>query len=212
MTLQDIFDQLSHGELATVFAGDITGGPLEPDRKEKLIVHINMGLTALHKRFNLKQKTEVVNLVPETHTYVLTSPDLLRIEAVKDLEGNDYFLNDDNDACTLRTPNYKTLVLPMDLDTTALIVTYRADHPAISKMKSYGYAPNIAVDLPPTHLEPLLYYIASRVHNPIGMTESFHTGNNYAAKYEASCQLLEQQGFNQSELHRDDRFTRNGWV
>lgn len=212
MNLQDIFDQLSHGELSTVFAGDISENPLDEARKEKLIVHINMGLTALHKRFGLKYKDETVDLMPGQHTYLLTSPDLLRIEAVKDPEGNEYRINDANDVCSLQMPNYKTLVLPMDLETTALIVRYRADHPKIGTMKRYSYAPNVEIDLAAQYLEPLLYYIASRVMNPIGMSESFHTGNNYAAKYEQSCQELERQGYSHSQVEEDTRFERNGWV
>ena len=57
MKLQEIFDALWYGELSQVFQGgtDATEGIREEDRK-KVISHIQLGLTSLHRRFNYRLK------------------------------------------------------------------------------------------------------------------------------------------------------------
>jgi hypothetical protein len=67
------------------------------------------------------------------------------------------------------------------------------------------------VNLPVTHLEPLLYFVASRIMNPVGASGEFHEGNNYAAKYEQACQQLEMHGFSLNTQASRDQFERNGW-
>ena len=50
------------------------------------------------------------------------------------------------------------------------------------------------VELPSSHLQALLYFVASRTYNPIGMTNELNAGNNWYANCEAACQELEVQG------------------
>ena len=212
MKLQDIFDHLSHGELRNVFLTDPSRGELTEENKKQLLTHVRMGLTALHNRFFIKEQVHSLVLEPGETRYVLDLPDLLRIESVKDTEDNEYLLNILNEPESLHTPNYRTLVVPASLDATMLLVTYRADHKPFGTEETY-YPPNMVdIDLPPMYLEPLLYFVASRVMNPIGMTEAFHDGNNYAAKYEQACQRLVNDGYPLDQGYHQDRFHSNGGV
>jgi len=68
------------------------------------------------------------------------------------------------------------------------------------------------VQLPDSHLEALLFFVASRVNNPIGMTNEFNAGNSYAAKFEAACQALEEQGLQVDQDSQNTRLHRGGWV
>lgn len=217
MTLQDIIDQLSTGELRTAFLGDTTDGePLGEYRTNALITHVKMGLTALHTRFNLKERMHVLPLTIGTQSYTLNLPDLLRIESVRDLNNDEYLINVLNDPESLHTPNYRTLDVPSDLaeilDTPTLQVFYRANHPTIDPLAKYLPLDRTEIDLPHTHLEPLVLYVASRVMNPVGMDQQFHTGNNYAAKYEQACQRLELTGYQLDQADSQNRFISNGWV
>lgn len=217
MTLQDVFDQLSFGELRTVFLGDITDGePLDEDRRAALISHVSMGLTVLDTRFMLKEKVHNLHILEGTVNYRLDLPDLLRIEAVRDLENNEYLLNEPGNPESLHTPNYRTLTVPPtateQLKSPSLLVYYKAMHPKLKGHVQYLPPSNVELDLPPTHLYALTLFIASRVMNPIGMDQEFHAGNNYAAKFEAECQRLEMSGHQVDKLETTDRFTVGGWV
>jgi hypothetical protein len=218
MNLQNVIDQLSHGELRTVYMGDTSdGAPLDENRKGMLITHANMGLTALHTRFHLKERMAVLNLVEGQRSYKIEAEDLLRIESVRDLDDNEYVMNILNEPESLHTPDYRTLDVPTtlygDLESPVLQVFYRANHALLNSMDRHKDSTLVEVDLPYTHLEPLILYMASRVMNPVGMESEFHTGNNYASKYELACQKLEQAGYGIDQTIRiADRFSSRGWV
>lgn len=215
MNLKTIFDQLSYGELKNVFLAENSEGEgLDESRKKQLLVHINMGLTVLYTRFFLKEGNHVLNVLPDMYRYELAKelPDLLRIERIEDLGGNEYPVNVMGDGCSFHTPSARTLVVPTGLKQTTFQLTYRANHPRLDDLSALYPADMIEVELPHTHLEPLLLYIASRVHNPIGMTETFHEGNNYAAKFEAACQQLERTNYAIDQTEVDERFQTGGWV
>lgn len=216
MDLQMIFDQFTAGELRNVYVGDTTESILSEQQKEELIIHINMGLTELHKRFPLKENMTIINLSPDTFRYQLQESDVLRIESVRDLWDNEYLLNVEGDEDSMFTPSYRVLDVPKNLQTEknvhALEVFYRANHPMIDKRNRFENPATVEVDLPHTHLEPLLYYVASRVLNPIGMSDQFHDGNNYAAKYEQSVQQLLNDGHMIQKGFTNSNFRNSGWV
>lgn len=242
MMLQDIFDQLAYGELSQLYvAGDGTTEGMREADKPRMIAHIQLGLTALHKRFRLKEGHFTLELVPGRSSYVLKSAfaqsnlesaepvkfindverpfkdDLLRVERVVDDKGNEWTLNKAGDPLALRTPSFNTLIvpdfteLPEEARPVTLTVFYRADHPKINPIIGQYVSFTEEVDLPVTHLEPLLYFVASRVMNPVGLSGEFHEGNNYAAKYEQACMALEMHGFQQDNEGDQHRFDNYGW-
>ncbi|MCD1628474.1 hypothetical protein [Marinobacter shengliensis] len=242
MVLQDIFDQLTHGELSQVFVGNAEGEGIREEDKLRMISHIQLGLTALHKRFLLKERQLTVELVPNKSVYVLKQAfaqsndeseepikyihdaefpfkdDLLKVERVVTDKGTALSINDYFDEDTVRTASYNTLVLPSfdawepSLKPTKLVITYRADHHKINKIVGQFISFKEEIDLPVTHLEALLYFVASRVMNPVGIAGEFHEGNNYAQKYEQACMELEQHGHQLNSQSSNSRFDYNGWV
>jgi len=71
MNLQDIYDQLTHGELAQVSLGDTNTGKMTEENKAKVIGHINLGLMDLYKKFRLKENEIYVMLHPERNVYYI---------------------------------------------------------------------------------------------------------------------------------------------
>lgn len=248
MKLSEIFTQLTAGELSQLSIGGSADGKIAETSYPKIIPHVNLALTALYKRFPLKEGVLTINLQPGRTTYPLsiayavanrrsretvryikdsaTEPfieDVLKIERVYADSGKEMGLNDESDpyacftptATTLRVPASVVLrasSLPDELKTNNLRVVYRANHPLIV-MGLAGFDPErVDVELPYSHLEPLLYYIASRVHNPTGMTNEFHAGNNYQAKYENSCLELEMKNLRIDQGSQNTRLERAGWV
>lgn len=248
MKLSEIFTQLTVGELSQLSIGGSADGKIAESNYPKIIPHVNLALTALHKRFPLKEGIVTLNLQPgrinyplsiqyavanrrsrEPVRYIMDSTaepfieDVLKIERVYTESGYEMSLNDASDpyscftptATTLRVPSAVVLAtssLPDELKTSNLRVVYRANHQNIV-MGLAGFDPDrVEVELPQSHLEPLLFYIASRIHNPIGMTNEFHAGNNYAAKYENSCMELELKNLRIDQGSQNTRLEKNGWV
>lgn len=150
--------------------------------------------------------------------------DILKVERVYTDNHTELGLNDINDEYSILTPSlttvrvHKDIVdgkkdLPDYLKTSGLEIVYRADHPRIKYTGEEMVPASVNIDLPYSHLEPLLYFIASRIHNPIGMQNEFHSGNNYASKYERACQQLEQLNIRVDQSDQtNDRLRAKGWV
>jgi len=242
MTLKEIFQALTYGELSQVHIGGAEGQGITPANQNQILTHVNLGLTELHKRFLLKEGKAVLARPEGMNTFVLNkkyavsnreswepnkyildsteSPflnDVLKIERVYNDKGEELMLNAGEDLANpyhvnVRTPNYNTIVVPDSLKSETLSVVYRANHPQIIREDNSFDPEEIEVDLPFSHLEPLLYYVAMRVLNPVGLSGEFHDGNNYAMKFEQACALLEQQNYRVDVGEQNHRLIRNGWV
>lgn len=241
MKLSEIFTQLAVGEFSQLSLGGNGEGVIPETSYAKLIPHVNLGLTALHKRFPLKEGEINVQLFKgrvsyplktkyavsnrrsrETDRFILDSDsaqfteDVLKIERVYNALGRELGLNDEADSASCFTPNATTLKVPTSLVSVPapeiLKVVYRATNDNIVIPVGTFDPSRVEVELPVSHLEALLYYIASRVHNPIGLSNEFHAGNNYYAKYEASCAELEEKNLRIDQGSQNTRLERGGWV
>lgn len=223
MKLQEIFDQLTYGELSQLSIGGSEQGEISEANYPRVLAHINLGLTELYKRFNLKEKRLVVPLQRNADVYQLNVDDILKIERVITDSEFEMTLNHESDPYSCFTPSLKSLripelvmnqgsSLPDELKTTALTVVYRANHPKIVIRFGYIQPERVEVELPSSHLQALLYFVASRAHNPIGMTNEFNAGNNWNMKYERACQELEAEGLQVDRGINNLRLNRNGWV
>lgn len=244
MKLREIFEHLAYSELSQLNVGDVSLGLINESNYDKVLSAINLGLTALHSRFCLKQEELTLKLNLGQYTYVLTKENtftvnpggyildtpsnpyrdtLLKVEGVYTDLGQELYLNDASQYYNVSTPNLKTLVVPKDIvdsvaglpeeyKTNTLKVVYRANH----KMMPYGFngydADQVEIDLPYTYVEPLIYFVGSRFHNPMGLVNDFNAGNNYAAKYERACQEIERNNVRIDQGMQNTRLARGGWV
>ena len=223
MKLIEIFNHLTYGELSQLNIGGSDVGEISEANYPRVVSHVNLGLTALYKRFPLKQNRVTIELVNGIFTYTLTAGDIHKVEAVYTEGGWELGLNDEADIHAISTPSATVLRVPpvivlkaLDLDpkliTSTLEVVYRANHPVINPELGTFDPYTYDIELPYSHLEPLLYYVASRVNNPIGMVNEFNAGNNYAAKYEQACQLLEVKNLNVDQGSQTDKLHKKGFV
>lgn len=242
MKLSEIFEQLTSGELSQLA---ISSDPA------RMIPHINLGLTALYKRFPLKEGRFTLLLQDNQLLYPLLSKyavnnrssretvryiqdtaaspfkdDLQKIEKVIVDSGLEVGLNDEADEFSVFTPAANTLRIPAvyvaptpntppEYLTETMQVVYRASHPKIpTDLETYDLETlgNMTLELPYSHLEPLLLFVAARVHTPTGMMNETNMGNTYAVKYEQACQHLEQINLRVDQFSQPDRILRGGWV
>jgi len=227
MKLSEIYDQLAYGELRQVVLGTGALPGFEPgmptDRAKQVFPFVVSGLTELHKRFKLREAQVAVPLVEGQADYPLDlTLDLMQIEQVTGIVDGEEYVIPLNEAVRygIRTTAYNRLLVPTDpeeapwlKETTQLVVTYRADHPPID-INIANAAPLVTeILLPATYVEPLLYYIASRVTSSFGATGEFHESGNYAAKFEQACAVLRSNSYdlalNESGF---DKFHSRGFV
>jgi len=232
MNLNDIFDQLVYGELSKSYMGE--DGEVAPRDYNRLITHINLGLTELHKRFDLKRKSQYVTVMGGVYEYPINqSRDIIEVMQVINAEGVDIPINSTHVVSSVEEaeyyaekesvflPNSDLLVVNKGMKPQVLTVSYRANHPTIAKVNqvdSSRFDPKtIDIDLPFTYLDALLYFIGSRMFNAEGASTAanrspFHTGNNYASKFEAACNLLVREGLDMGESIHKDKFSMRGFV
>lgn len=224
-------------------------GKIAEAKQRQVMSHVTLGLTALYKRFNLKEGRLVLTLQDGQTLYPLQSKfavngvrsvepvryitdtvsvpfkdDILKIERViADDTKFELALNNEADLYSCFTPAMDTLRIPEEMvlagmelpdeyKTDTLTVIYRADHPYPVPRLGYFDPERVNIELPNSHLQALLYFVASRVHNPIGLTNEFNTGNNYNAKYEAECKQLEGDGLEIDQGNSHNRLRSKGWV
>ena len=224
MTLQDIYDQLTYGELSNVFLAKRSRDDqvIEQDDFMKLLPHVQLGLNSIHTRMFLREGTEIFALEDGKVSYLVSPVDenILEIEAVKGMYcAKEYTipLDELENPESIRRTSFNTFTVPDDetmapwlAETTELTVIYRANHPVI---KDYiaNSAPLITpIYLPATHLYALTLFIASRVHAPMGMRNEFHEANNYNQMYEMEMARLEAFGFSIDTTYQSTRLDDAG--
>ena len=149
--------------------------------------------------------------------------DVLKVWGVQTDSKNGLVMNDYMDGCAIITPALNVIRVPMDIvdkgndlpdyfKTDKLYVEYVANHAQFVPSVGYFDPQLTEIELPESHVQALLYYVASRVSNPIGMSQEFNAGNNWAARYEQECRRLEDDG-NQVQLSGQiDVIRRGGWA
>lgn len=242
MKLNEVFEHLQYGELSNLGLVDKATGIIPVTVYPKILSSVNLGIAELHKRFQLKKgilrlelqadrtmypllkKHQVGNKAPAgTAQYILNDgvvfydSELLKIEKVTTDRNLALGLNDSTTARSVSTPQdnvlYVSSLLQNTLKPSVLTLEYRKGAKPI-KVCDWEDTTlcSVVVDLPHTHLMALLYFVASRIHNPIGFTDATaHEGNNYASKFEAECLNLDFHNLRVDEVAANDRGRRNGW-
>ena len=223
-TLQDLFDLLTTGELAHLHIGGSKAGIIDQADHRKIIPAVNLGLSAIYRRFPIKEKRVSFSLVPGSYKYTLYQDDLNKIARVFTDTGQELVLNNEGDKYSCFTPSFKVLVVPSDIvdnvtslpsvfRTTGLELVYRANHPKLLERDPILDPEQIELEIPYTHVEALLYFIAARMHAPTGSGQfEGLIGNNYTAKYEAAVQQLSTIVPQEEVTANQTRFSQKGFA
>ena len=196
MLLKDIFEQLAQGELRHLAIGGVDSGGILQQDFNRVIPHINLGVTELCKRFPIQNK--VLNVVATTSPYYdiakLAGYKVLRVEKVG---GQEAVMHDYN------TVLYMT-------SGSSFEVIYRSAPAAITQWEQ---SDTTEVDLPAAYLEPLLFYIAMRMTAGQSTDQGQQsTSSEYQAKFEMSCMKLHEMGLTIDQSEPINRLQINGWV
>lgn len=223
-------------------------GEVPVDNYPRLLSYVNTGLVNLYQRFNLKENTAVINLIPGLDTYVLDKrrnlgdrnvqmvpkyiqdtvnpfkDDLVKILKITLDNGKELPLNQDLYKYFATTPLYNMVRVPLvmveddevkipkHLRTKTITVHYQAMHPVLNVGLGYFDPARVDIELPYSHMQALLFYVASRAHSPMGLAEEGLAGSQWFAKYENECRILENLGGTRDDVTGSDKFNQNGWV
>lgn len=237
MKLSEVFEMLQYGELANLsLSGDIdepTG--IREEDYPVLISHINLALTDLHTKFNLKEREVTIQQYEGISYYELDSKyaqsnttsmepikyisdseyepfvdDVIRINAAFNEIGCELPINDENDCTSIFLNSYKRIQIPKPEPENAIVLTYRANHPKLSVS-----TPDLdtEVEVPAYCVEALLSYVASRVHTQRTSQEAQGLAVNLMAKYNLICQQLEEKNvLHNSPSNTNFKLGERGWV
>jgi len=234
MKLSDLFEQLTYGELSSVFMGGVDNIGIEPDKYNQIIPHVNLGLIELYKRFPLRTEEVIIKLYDQIQVYYLewkyaqtntesTEPikyiddsiyqpfnsNVLKIDSVHDEDGQELFLNDTNEYWSVHTPSYNSILIPYPDSENSLSVLYRAGP---KKIEITNLDPTTQdVDIPPGLLEPLLFYIAGRVFSNLN-SDGKVEGNTYTQKFEQAIKQIELSGLYKRDNTSNLKLPKQGWV
>jgi len=212
MTISDVIEYAKYGELAQLGVVKQLKSTVPADvveAEKQIISYMNMGLIELYKRFNLLTKQTVVVLDMYETMYVIDEPDLNEILAAYDEKGREYFINSENDAMSILTPNYNTIQVPNPIQDEAIFVIYSA---APVKLEWEEGPLTATVPIPPNMLEALLHYVGYRGHG--AMSGEINSENNtHYMRFEASCTKLKEIGvFADDALVAGTKLENKGFV
>lgn len=167
---------------------------------------------------------------PFEHGPVKFNDSLIEITNMKAVSGLTFPINITGDITSIGIKDVRVISLPdkffdhdfantMQLTAGRVIeISYKGGHPKLflrAELDSTGFDGmdfrQKMLELPEIYLEALLYFVAARFHNPIGMQNEFHSGNAYAQKYEMLCAQLEMHNHQNDEVRYNTNFQRNGF-
>ena len=234
MKLSDLFTALSYGELRQLYIGN-NGQGIRPEDYPQVIFQLNAGLALLHSRFPLLEKQVIVQQLENIATYYLRTEflvsnkqstqkykylidsvehpftqDIIRVESVYDECGCPLFLNDEPQCNSIMCPSFDSIQVIAPIESNALFVTYRANHPIIPTDTTDL---DIEIRIPVSHQKALTYFIASQFYSNSPNQETSAKGIEWTQRYETECKRIEDLDLNNQYIGQTNtKPERMGWV
>jgi len=238
ITIKAIFDLLAEGEFSHMNLKQKHTGGLAEEEYPAIVGHINLGLIELYKRFNFAQDELKLHTCPETKIYYLRldrfglienmnyqiyleeNPDnsfdnnILEITNVYNAIGDDLPLNDRRALMVIETINFDTLRITPVTASEILSIRYKASYPKINVDEDFDPS-TCMLHIPDVIVEPLLFYVASRVYKSMGSNDSGQDADKsmtYVQKYELACQKIDTFGLDTQINDARTNFDEGGFV
>lgn len=186
MKIQEVIDIARYSELNSVAV---------KDNIDAIIAFLNLGLSELYTRFPIKVKEHIVPLVADVVTYSLPYDYMYAlsayIEPPEDSINQDLIeiaINDGSKEQVVYFPDWRTIQVPADLETTYVAVIYVAKPEKVSATNT-----ELELDLPDTLVDALVSYIGYRAH--LGVRGDGQAENNaHWQRFERNCQKARELG------------------
>lgn len=234
MTLDELYTDLSYGELANLSMSGDDGGSIQEQSQPKIVRAANEALTRLYSRFILKEQDVLVELVghitnyhlierftestgthdEEPYLYIKDLPhepftgDIIKILQVFGQNGEELALNDAENAGSLFTPQHNVLQVPRPIDGRSISVMYQAKH-----TKLLDNDPEQEILLPDVLHGALRAFIAYKVYSQINTQEATAKAQEHLNQFEAVCtEAIEKDLVNTSISQTNTKFQKRGFA
>jgi len=236
--LKELFTSLATGEFSNISLQRDRSGQINESEYAKVLSHINLGLIELCKRFNFLEEELILHVDPSvstyyirpdrmallenitTESYIEKPPDhsgdinIVEIKAIFDEDGYALRINDRHATPCILHSSTDTLRITGLEAPQKLSIVFQSHPPRIDLSDAFD-PDNHTIPLPETVIEPLLYYVASRVYKPMGANNSTANADKsagYQQQYELACQKITTFGLDIENSDCPDTFTERGWV
>lgn len=170
---------------------------------DKLIGFINLGLTAIYKKFVILTKEYIVPLKSLQTIYYLPY-DCMVIQSIWDELGNELDLNDEENELSILTPSFNSIQVPTPQDNVKLAVVYTANHPLVKTI-------NDRILLPFQLIDALIWYMGYLGHGAIDGSLEGQAGA-YFMKFEQSCNEVIEKGLLPIDITPNKKFDERGFA
>ncbi|MDA3806688.1 MAG: hypothetical protein PF440_02140 [Thiomicrorhabdus sp.] len=198
MLVKDILKHATRSELSQLALKDVgdldsldTVTTVQQVHRDTLIGFLNLGVAALHRKFQLDVVVESIQTAVGISLYQLRENSIGALLNVYDATGREL-----TEQLTTGTAEYDYKRITY----TSFLFTNPTDtevHFVFQKIPTGSVAISDNVDILDIFLEPLLYYIATKAFASLGAA-SLPSYQMFSAKYESSCLELASQGYDVS--------------
>lgn len=149
---------------------------------------INLGVSELYRRFDLRIKSETVQINDNLAIYELRSPDVAMLLSLFNRKGEELKQTDvlDSSNYDFKLVTYRTFMLRKPFN-GLIYAVYKASAIPLADM-------NDTIDLPDSMIEALLAHIAYSGYYTINR-DNMNESAVYFQRFEAACANLEMQGY-----------------
>ena len=227
MLVKELLERLSFGELSNIYIGDHDDGVIPAKHHPQIITHLNEALTKLFGRFVLREKSFLLESVPEITSYHLKSQfseskdviglvhyikdlpndpfedDLIKVLSVHDHNGFKYPLNDTGHPLSLFTPQPLILQIPFAIERGVFAINYQARHPKIlfkNTQEGYSYLDQ-EIEVPFFLGSAVQSYIAYKIYSHMNGPEHSAKAQEHMAEYERTCMEVENRDLLNETFH-----------
>lgn len=155
---------------------------------EAMLDFINLGVNELYRRFDLKVKSETVEINDNLALYELRSPDVIMLLTIFNRAGVELKQTDviDSRQYDYKQINYRTFMLKKPFN-GELYALYKASSVPLADKDDI-------IDLPDAMIDALLAYISYAGYYTINR-DNMNEANTYFQRFEMACASLEMQGY-----------------
>lgn len=206
MKLSYILEMLASAELSNLHLVDESKLDIKPEKVPIVLRSINSGLNDLHTRFLIAKNIVEIPVIAGENTYEIIADDFIELLNV--------YIDDipmiSNTHFTLLNVNRFILREKLGILST-LRVEYKAKHRVLTEV---DLAMDANVNLPDSHLNALLYFVASKLYTSAvnQLDGDLNEGAAYMRKFMDEVSLLENQGIDVEELEPMNNFNSRGFV
>lgn len=209
MTVEELFQKLSYGELSNLAAAVDGTGTIKKEQRNRIIHFANEGLKRLHLRFHLRQRDLMINTA-KTAQIISLDEDVIDIIAILNAYGEPVPFS-----TNVRPGEFyvqcRKLYVPAESEIRELMVNFHIRHPVLNPIeKDTDLAQNIR--LAPELQPALTAYIAAEMYGAMNSPDAIATAAGLRNKFEGLCVEASNLGVVPSEMRPTSKFDERGFV